>query len=387
MVALATAVALLVVGGVVLAGARASGAGPLTADGPPDATPGMLLGVEPYSRGIPSGARAWRMLYTSTDPADDAPIRVSAVVVVPDRPAGGPRPVIAWAHGTTGVADECAPSTAGQPLFGVPALETVVDEGWAIVATDYPGLGTPGQHPYLVGESAGRSVLDAVRAARDPRVPADLADEVVVWGHSQGGQAALFAGQIAPAYAPDVSLSGVAALAPPTDLPALVREVESSPTGRLYLAEAVVAWSRYYPDLDLTDALLPGRVAAVTRIADRCLTGPAALLTLAEASLLPDRILRPGLWDRPAWRRALEANVPDDPIDVPLLIAQGGADIVVPAAQTRANVDARCARGERVRLRVDAEADHLSVLMSAADELTAWTRARIAGSRGGAGCP
>ena len=385
--AFAAAVALLVVGGLVLAGARASGSGPLAAQGPPDAVPGTLLGVEPYARGIPSGARAWRMLYTSTDPADDAPIRVSAVVVAPARPAEGPRPVIAWAHGTTGVAYECAPSLAGQPLFGVPALDAVLDEGWVIVATDYPGLGTPGDHPYLVGESAARSVLDAVRAARDPRVPAELRDQVVVWGHSQGGQAALFTGQIAPAYAPDVALSGVAALAPPTDLPALVREVESSPTGRLYLAEAVVAWSRYYPDLDLSDALLPGREDAVARIADRCLTGPAALLTLAEASLLPDRVLTPGLWERPAWRRALEANVPDDPIGAPLLVAQGGADVVVPAAQTRANVAARCARGERVRLRVDDRADHLSILTSAADELTAWTRARFAGSAGGGDCP
>ena len=179
----------------------------------------------------------------------------------------------------------------------------------------------------------------------------------------------------------------MAALAPPTDLPALVREVESSPTGRLYLAEAVVAWSRYYPDLDLSDALLPGREDAVARIADRCLTGPAALLTLAEASLLPDRVLTPGLWERPAWRRALEANVPDDPIGAPLLVAQGGADVVVPAAQTRANVAARCARGERVRLRVDDRADHLSILTSAADELTTWTRARFAGSAGEGDCP
>ena len=385
--ALAAAAALFVLGGLVLAGARASGSGPLTAEGPPDAAPGTLLGLEPYARGIPTGARAWRMLYTSTDPADDAPIRVSAVVVAPARPADGPLPVIAWAHGTTGVAYECAPSRAGQPLFGVPALDTVVDEGWVIVATDYPGLGTPGDHPYLVGESAARSVLDAVRAARDPRVPGELREEVVVWGHSQGGQAALFAGQIAPAYAPDVPLSGVAALAPPTDLPALVREVESSAAGRLYLAEAVVAWSRYYPDLDLSDALLPGREGAVVRIADRCLTGPAALLTLAEAGLLPDRVLAPGLWERPAWRRALEANVPDAPIDAPLLVAQGGADVVVPVAQTRANVAARCARGERVRLRVDDRADHLSVLTSAADELTAWTRARFAGSAGEGDCP
>jgi hypothetical protein len=263
----------------------------------------------------------------------------------------------------------------------------VIARGWAIVATDYPGLGTPGGHPYLVGEAAGRAVLDAVRAARDDRLPVATSREVVVWGHSQGAHAALFAGRIADAYAPDVPLAGVAALAPPTDLPALVRDVEDSPTGKLYLSEAVVAWSRHYPALSLEEAIVDGQEDAVAAVARGCLNGPSAVLTLTGAGLLPERILEPGLWRRPEWAAALRENVPDGPVTSPLLVAQGGRDQVVPAAQTRADAAARCAAGASVRYREYDRADHLSVLRAAGPELIGWTAARLAGAVPRRACP
>ena len=85
--------------------------------------------------------------------------------------------------------------------------------GYVVVATDYEGLGVPGVHPYLVGVSEAHAVLDSVRAARE--LPATQAtSRFAVWGHSQGGHAALWTGQLQPSYAPDVTLAGVAALAP-----------------------------------------------------------------------------------------------------------------------------------------------------------------------------
>ncbi len=99
--------------------------------------------------------------------------------------------------------------------------EAVVQQGWAVVVTDYAGLGTAGPHPYLIGEGEARSVLDATRAARQLD-DISLSTETVVWGHSQGGHAALWTGQLAPTYAPDVGVIAVAAMAPAANLPALI---------------------------------------------------------------------------------------------------------------------------------------------------------------------
>ena len=93
------------------------------------------------------------------------------------------------------------------------------DEGtcYAVVATDYAGLGTPGPHPYLVGDGSAYSVLDSIRAAREFG-RGGIGNRYVVWGESQGGHAALWTGQYAANYAPELQLVGVAAAAPPTDL-------------------------------------------------------------------------------------------------------------------------------------------------------------------------
>lgn len=119
-------------------------------------------------------------------------VAVSGSVAVPKgrAPKGG-WPVITWAHGTTGLADSCAPTVNGDLTAYIhPLLQTWLKKGWAVVRTDYEGLGTPGSvHPYLIGKSEGQGVLDIVRAARqlDPRI----GRKVVISGHSQGGQAAL----------------------------------------------------------------------------------------------------------------------------------------------------------------------------------------------------
>lgn len=92
-------------------------------------------------------------------------------------------------------------------------LPNMIAEGYIVVATDYPGLGTEGIHPYLIGESEARSVLDSVRAVRD--LPnSGASNRFAVLGHRQGGHAALFTGEVAARYAPDLKLVGMAAAAP-----------------------------------------------------------------------------------------------------------------------------------------------------------------------------
>jgi hypothetical protein len=184
----------------------------------PGAPPGTLIAVEPYSPSVP-GAAAYRVIYNSTD-IYGAPIPVSGVIYIPlaAAPQQG-RNIVAWAHPTTGIAQGCAPlldngalgaSTLAQ---SIPGLDAFIADGDIVAATDYPGLGAAGVHPYLIGDGEGRSIIDSVRAART--LPgADISGKCVVWGHSQGGQAALFAGQITNSYAPELKLVGVAAAAP-----------------------------------------------------------------------------------------------------------------------------------------------------------------------------
>lgn len=130
--------------------------------------PGQVLRVQPYSGSVPGGARAVTMLYSTTY-SDGSPAVASALVTIPDGPApAGGRPVLAWQHGTTGVAQPCAPSLMTNALVppNIPGIDEMIARGWLVVATDYPGMGTSGRYPYLIGEGEGRSTLDAVRASR-----------------------------------------------------------------------------------------------------------------------------------------------------------------------------------------------------------------------------
>lgn len=179
-------------------------------------SPGMLISSTPM-RNAPAGMDAWRIRYMSSNDRGQ-PEEITGVVITPEGvPSRMGRPVIAWAHGTWGVADKCTPSTSSNFFEATPGLSAAISRGYVVVATDYAGLGTSQPHPYLIGGSAARSVLDSVRAAR-AIAEAGASSRFAVWGESQGGHAALWTGQLAKQYAPDLTLLGVAAAAPPTDL-------------------------------------------------------------------------------------------------------------------------------------------------------------------------
>jgi pimeloyl-ACP methyl ester carboxylesterase len=196
---------------------------------PPSPLPGAAHGDVIWARkltgqpALKSAGSNQLVLYRSTG-LDGRPTAVSGTVSLPKgkAPKAG-WPVITWAHGTTGIADQCAPSrdTAGNPdhvltSYVYPQLNAWLKAGYAVVRTDYEGLGTPGVHPYLNGRSEGRAVLDMVRAAR--KLTPALGKRYVIAGHSQGGQAALFAARLAPSYAGGLQLRGTLAYAPVSHL-------------------------------------------------------------------------------------------------------------------------------------------------------------------------
>lgn len=386
----ATAIVLAMLGGILAAWLWALPPRPdvfYDTDVVPTTQPGMLLRSEPFTRGIPAGTRAWRILYATTR-AEGKPALASAIVLVGDEEIGKPRNVIAWTHGTVGASNGCAPSLLPEPFANVPGLDEAIAQGWAVVATDYTGLGTPGQHPYLIGEGQARATLDAIRAVRQmPEVLVD--DRTVVWGHSQGGHAALWTGILAPTYASDVALDGIAAIAPASDLPALVDAAQDTPVGRIMSAYILRAYDAEYPDVDFDAETRPMARWLAYDMASRCLAGPQALFSVGEAMLVRGPLFARPPTTGPLGRR-LQENVPNGPIGVPVMIAQGDTDeLVLPEVQAR-YVTRRCREGQPIHYRRYEGEDHLSIVAPDSPltpHLVAWTRARFVDLPDGGNCP
>jgi acetyl esterase/lipase len=245
------------------------------------------------------------------------------------------------------VAESCAPSLHLTGFGLVPHLETLLANGYVVASTDYPGLGSIGTHPYLVGVSEARAVLDAVRAARTMRTGANA--HFVVWGHSQGGQAALFTGQIAATYAPELTIEGVAAVAPATDLLTLMKDDISERGGRILGSYAVWSWTRVY-GLPISQVVKPNAVWIVNRVARECVQSTfEAIGVLINSALLRQSFIDSKVYTDPAWRAHFIANTPSAmPASIPLMVVQGRNDVTVRPAVTRQYAARACARGQKV---------------------------------------
>lgn len=340
----------------------------------PDGDPGALVALADRSTPeVSAGARAWDVLYVS-EGVDGRPVPVSGVVYAPDgaAPEEG-RPVVSWAHGTVGLADDCAPSRAG---VSVPALAQLLEAGYVVAATDYEGLGTPGPHPYLVGASAGRSVLDAARAAR--RIEgAGAGTRVVVAGHSQGGHAALFAGRLASEHAPELELLGVVGSAPAAELSTLLRSAVPITPAFGLVASAIHAYAAVYDDLDLAEVLTPAALDRIDVVEQRCLEG----VTDAFADRAPSAWLVANPVDLERWERRIEENEPGSAaVGAPVLLVQGADDFIVPASSTQTAVERLCAGGNTVDHREYAGAGHGDLLARAGPDVLAWVAERVAGA-------
>jgi acetyl esterase/lipase len=354
--------------------------GSVLTDRSASARPGEIIRITPLSGGGPGDANAFRILYRSTSPGG-APIEVSGAIWFPegDAPEGG-RPVVAWAHPTTGVVEKCAPSLHPGSYVWTWGLSEMLEKGYVVVATDYPGLGTPGVHPYLVGESEARAVIDSVRAARAiPETGAQ--DRFAVWGHSQGGHAALFTGQIAKAYAPELRLVGVAAAAPATELAALFEADLDTETGNTLSAMALWSWSKYF-NHPIGDLVAPADMGAFEQVAHDCLETGAQALALEEAAapLGENGFLKADPTKIEPWRGIMQRNTPGAaPPGAPVYIAQGSADTTVHPDITKRFAEGLCRHGHPVSMAWFAGVTHTYIARDAAPDAVRWIADRFAG--------
>jgi pimeloyl-ACP methyl ester carboxylesterase len=284
---------------------------------------------------------------------------------------------VSWAHGTTGLADECAPSKVATAATALPWEQDLLDRGYVLAATDYEGLGTPGPHPYLVGESEGRGVLDAARAAHrlgGTRNLAGAGTRVVVMGHSQGGQAALFAGQIAAHYSPDLRVRGVAALAPETD-PEWLFAAAGVPSVRAFAAMAIEGVRAAFAKTDVDAVLTPAAASVMRSLAvSGCVT--ETFLALTNVNLL-----RADAHTVPSMRRALMRSAAGHVASrIPILVLQGDRDATVPELATRAYVARACLLGDALVYERFPEATHGSIVAAGTPVLLQWLDDRINGT-------
>jgi acetyl esterase/lipase len=369
-----------------LAGARAQSAfyqaSPQEIAGPP----GTIIRQEPMLQ-APGYISAYRVLYRSRGLYNE-PIAVSGVVIAPrgDAPAGG-RPVVAWAHPTTGVVTRCAPSLAFFVFQQIQGLRDMAAHGYVVAATDYPGLGAGGVHPYLVGESEGRAMLDIVRAARS--MPAiDASNEVALWGHSQGGQAALFAGLIAKSYAPELKVVGVAVAAPATELATLMQDDLGTTGGNNLTAMTLWSWDRVF-GAQIGRVVTPQAIPAVNRLAEACIEsiGDLYLRRRLERPLEASFLIPKNPTDVEPWRMIAATNTPSllQP-GMPLFVAQGTADQLVRPEVTRDYVARACRAGEKVTFLALPGVGHGFAASKAARPAVDWMAARFAGEAPPSNC-
>jgi|SoimicmetaTmtHAB_FD_contig_61_304631_length_1502_multi_2_in_0_out_0_1 acetyl esterase/lipase len=350
--------------------------------------PGSIIRIWPLEGGGPGMGGmgdSFRILYRSTDPSG-RPIPVSGAIYIPNGPApAGGRNIIAWAHPTSGVMPPCAPSLmpdVGGMMWNLPNMIT---QGYIVVATDYPGLGTDGIHPYLIGESEARSVLDSVRAARDmPNTGAS--NRFAVWGHSQGGHAALYTGEVAARYAPELKLVGVAAAAPATYLVELFDADES--TEQDLLAMSVLSWTRL-ENVPVANVVEPQAMSAFEKTAKDCIESVAEFekIETDESPLKSGQFLKVDPSKAEPWKGIMLHNSPGQAAaGAPVFIAQGTADTTVDPEVTKRFGEALCAQGVRVSFVPLPGVTHTFAARDSANAALNWMTERFRGAPAPSSC-
>jgi acetyl esterase/lipase len=342
---------------------------------------------------LPSAARNRLAVYRSPGGAGGT-VAVSGTVSIPrGRPPAGGWPVINWTHGTTGLAAPCAPSRDGANGPEHPYIEKIatlldgfVRAGYAVVASDYEGLGVAGTHPFLQGGPNARNALDILRAAR--AIEPSLGTRFAVMGHSQGGHTDLFAAAEARGYAPEFQLLGNLAFAPGSHIAGRLDAVRASPNVELalpYVLYALQSYAQNHPSIDLTKILTREAIAHLPELQIGCMTRTLTdsyfATAIAKDQFLPDP-------DLSAFHAVAARNEPGDlRIPVPTVVMQGTSDVTVLPNDTDDMVRRLCASGNFLEYRRYPGADHNGSMAAGAADALAWINARFRAEPVSANCP
>ena len=345
----------------------------------PDRLPATTPGALVKSQKVPSGAihgTVYRVMYVSED-VHGAPVLVTGLIMVPTTPPPATGyPVVSWGHGTNGMADQCAPSLA--PSSAVPEQNALLAQGWEVTASDYQGEGTPGLLPYVVGVSAARNTIDIVRAAQH-LTAAKASTNYVVWGHSEGGQTAMFALAIGGSYAPELTLKGVVAGAPPSQFQFIYGFLRTSPF-RYYLLMVGAGWNSAYGNAvaPLSEVATPKAISLLPILEQGC----SAYIAAQTKKYPISQIIKADPYTIPAWRQLEIANDPGQlttASPAPLLIIQGGADEQIPVVTTQLLEQHDCSIGQEVQRWVYPGLSHAGVIPVSLPDMVHWISDRFAG--------
>ena len=341
----------------------------------PIPAPGGLIASEPLDPGlsVSGAAGALRILYSTLNQHDSAAVSTGAVFLPRSAPPDGGWPVVAWAHGTVGLGDDCTPSALPRSARDDEYLSHWLDQGYAVVATDYAGLGTPGLMSYLNSVATAHGVVDSVIAAHQLDLP--LSRQWAIIGQSQGGGAAVDSARWATEFSAGSGLDyrGVVATGTPANINRIITRAgpdfaipEVGPAASAYTAYIVAALREARPDLGIDAVLSPAGREAALRAETLCYGPFAEELT----QLTPAQFFTAPLSSIPGIDQALAEymGTPVSGYDRPIFLGVGLLDRDVPPSSTLTFSDELMANGQNVELRVYPDQDHSgTVLASIAD--------------------
>jgi hypothetical protein len=326
---------------------------------------------------------AYRVLYSTVDQHDRPAVSTGAVFLPPGPAPEGGFPVIAWAHGTVGLGDDCTPSALPRTQRDDEYLSHWLNEGYAIVASDYAGLGTPGLMSYLNSITTAHGVIDSVIAAHDMGLP--LSPRWAIVGQSQGGAAAISSARWATEFSQGTGLDyrGVVATGTPANIDQLATQMgpdlqlpELGPIANAYTAYIVAALREARPDLNIDSVLSPaGRHAA-----DRAETVCTLALSDELSDLTPARLFDAPLNSIPGMADALYAfmGTPSTGFDRPIFLGVGLLDRDVPPESTLSFYHQLVANNQNVTLHVYPEEDHSGTVLASMVDSTPFLREAFA---------
>jgi alpha-beta hydrolase superfamily lysophospholipase len=343
----------------------------------PAGKPGELIRSEPFSEyDLPYDISAVRILYHSRSQGGED-VAVSGVALVPEGtpPAGG-WPVIAWAHDFVGSARQCAPSLLRNLNEG-PLLSMYVGLGYAVVASDYAGLGTSFPNAALDMRSNAQDVIYSVPAAR-AALP-QLGAKWVAAGYSQGGLAAVGVAE-AGSEAGESNYLGAIAISGVAEAQEIFEHLAQGPSHRM-LVFLALGIKTVFPEFRVEEMLTGKAIPLYQRISHAC-----------EASLWPElaanEMLKPGWENNRYVKEFFTRNTPGrKPVHGPMLLISGEADPEVPSALTATVVARLCKQKDRVLFVKYPGLNESAVIGDSVSEQISWIRARFAGLPAPSNCP